>query len=447
MAQQIPNGKQQFFNGNGTPLAGGSVYFYQPGTLTPVTTYQDPALSIANANPVVLDANGMAPIWGTEGQQFRQILKDSNGNTIWDVTTGFPTGAPQIQSDAYVYGVDGGSANAYTVTLDPAITAMTAGMMIRFLAAHANTAGVSTLNVNGLGAVDITQNGSTSLTAGVIPQGAIVTVLYDGTYFQLDGPYWASPTTGLLNSTNTWTGQNTFQQAVIVPAATAGTNAPNLNQVDQREQSQTAMAFTTAGSYVSGGTPFTLTPSPALTAYAAGQRFNVTFNVAGGAAPTINISSLGSLNLMQYDSAGSLGPAVVVANMNSDVIVLSGTQALLLEPLAQAVIPTYLNTGTGLPTAAGTYAAPHTLGRLPYSFQLILTCTTAEHGYAVGDRVLATTAWNGSGSTVPIIPWATSTQVGFTFQAAQNQFAIMDRSTNSQVTPTSANWNWGFLVQ
>ena len=333
MAQQIPNGKQQFFNGNGTPLAGGSVYFYQPGTLTPVTTYQDPALSIANANPVVLDANGMGLIWGAEGQQFRQILKDSNGNTIWDVTTGFPTGAPQIQSDAYVYGVDGGSANAYAVTLDPAITSLTAGMMIRFLAAHANTAGVSTLNVNGLGAVDITQNGSTSLTAGVIPQGAIATVLYDGTYFQLDGPYWASPTTGLLNSTNTWTGPNTFQQVLTVPVATAGTNAPNLNQVDQREQSQTATAFTTGGSYVSGGTPFTLTPSPALSSYTAGQRFNVTFNAAGGSAPTLNISGLGALNLMQYNSAGALVAANIVSGMVSDVEVLSGTQALLLDPL------------------------------------------------------------------------------------------------------------------
>ncbi len=39
MAIQIPNGRQQFFDNNGNPLAGGFVYTYIPGTTTPVNTY------------------------------------------------------------------------------------------------------------------------------------------------------------------------------------------------------------------------------------------------------------------------------------------------------------------------------------------------------------------------------------------------------------------------
>ena len=88
MAQQLANGKQQFIDGSGNPLAAGSVSFYQPGTLTPATTYQDPGLTVPNANPIVLDAMGMATIWGIDGTLYRQVVKDALGNPIWDQITG-----------------------------------------------------------------------------------------------------------------------------------------------------------------------------------------------------------------------------------------------------------------------------------------------------------------------------------------------------------------------
>ncbi|MDT6993225.1 right-handed parallel beta-helix repeat-containing protein [Burkholderia cenocepacia] len=80
--QLLPNGKQQFIDQNGHPLAGGLVYFYAPGTSNPVTTYQDSAGTIPNTNPVVLDSNGQAIIWGTG--TFRQVVKNASGTTIWD---------------------------------------------------------------------------------------------------------------------------------------------------------------------------------------------------------------------------------------------------------------------------------------------------------------------------------------------------------------------------
>ena len=93
MAQQLANGKQQFIDGNGNPLAGGSVAFYSPGTLNPVNTWQDSGLTVLNANPVTLDANGMASIWGADGTQYRQIVKDASGNTIWDEVVGLLYGS------------------------------------------------------------------------------------------------------------------------------------------------------------------------------------------------------------------------------------------------------------------------------------------------------------------------------------------------------------------
>lgn len=81
----LPNGKQQFLDINGDPLVGGLVYFYIVNTLDPKDTYQNQALSILNTNPVILDARGQATIWGSGN--YRQILKDAAGSTIWDKVT------------------------------------------------------------------------------------------------------------------------------------------------------------------------------------------------------------------------------------------------------------------------------------------------------------------------------------------------------------------------
>lgn len=84
----LPNGKQTFLDGNGEPLAGGSVYFYIPNTTTFKNTWQDPLEQTLNTNPVTLDSAGTAVVYG-EGQ-YRQLVKDSSGNTIWDNLTSSP---------------------------------------------------------------------------------------------------------------------------------------------------------------------------------------------------------------------------------------------------------------------------------------------------------------------------------------------------------------------
>jgi hypothetical protein len=86
--QLLPNGKQSFFTASGQPLANGKVYFYQPGTSTPATTYQDAGGQTPNANPVVLDGNGQAVIYGSGS--YRQVVEDANGVTIWDQVTTAP---------------------------------------------------------------------------------------------------------------------------------------------------------------------------------------------------------------------------------------------------------------------------------------------------------------------------------------------------------------------
>jgi len=78
----LPNGKQQFITSNGTPLAGGKVYYYIPSTTTFKNTYQDAAGVNLNTNPVILDANGQCIVYG-QGS-YRQQVFDVNNNLIWD---------------------------------------------------------------------------------------------------------------------------------------------------------------------------------------------------------------------------------------------------------------------------------------------------------------------------------------------------------------------------
>ena len=78
----MQNGKQAFTDANSRPLIGGRVFLYAPNTNTPKDTWQDSAQTILNTNPIILDARGEAAIYG-DGP-YRQVLRDSDGNLIWD---------------------------------------------------------------------------------------------------------------------------------------------------------------------------------------------------------------------------------------------------------------------------------------------------------------------------------------------------------------------------
>jgi len=105
-ALPLPPGKLTFVDNNGAPLVGGTVAFYEPGTLVAKDTWQDYGATILNANPLTLDARGQAIIWG-EGR-YRQIVKDSLGNTIWDEETAALTDRPY---EAGFYFIDAPGAN------------------------------------------------------------------------------------------------------------------------------------------------------------------------------------------------------------------------------------------------------------------------------------------------------------------------------------------------
>lgn len=78
----MPVPRQQFFDNNGDPLAGGLLDSYLAGTTTRSNTYSDAALTTPNANPVVLDSAGRASIF-LDALSYKFVLKTSGGVTIW----------------------------------------------------------------------------------------------------------------------------------------------------------------------------------------------------------------------------------------------------------------------------------------------------------------------------------------------------------------------------
>ena len=69
----------------------------------------------------------------------------------------------QVQNSAFNYGSDSGSTDTYQVTLSPAVTSYTNGLIVTFFPNSDNTSTTPTLSVNGLAALTIE-----------IPQGTVI---------------------------------------------------------------------------------------------------------------------------------------------------------------------------------------------------------------------------------------------------------------------------------
>ena len=82
MAHLLPNVRQQFLDDNGAPVANGKLYSYVAGTSTPLATYSSQSELAANANPLILDSNGIGDVWLGSGT-YKLVLKTSADVTVW----------------------------------------------------------------------------------------------------------------------------------------------------------------------------------------------------------------------------------------------------------------------------------------------------------------------------------------------------------------------------
>lgn len=174
----LPNGSQCFTDANGAVIAG-SINMFFPATTTPKPTWKDTNQNTLNSQPIQLDNNGCAVIYGVG--VYRQQLFD--GPVVGGVTTGNLL-FDQLTTDTSAFnavfwaGINGGTPNVITV-VDTGFNA-TDGTVINFTALATNTGSV-TINPSGFGAISVVKDtaaGPVSLTGGEIVQNNIISVVY-----------------------------------------------------------------------------------------------------------------------------------------------------------------------------------------------------------------------------------------------------------------------------
>jgi hypothetical protein len=127
-----------------------------------------------------------------------QVISSTDFNAmLTDVETALSTTAAttralwaqlaQVQDGGALWGgTAGGTADARTISLTPAITAYATGMVIRFVnGAAANATTTPTLAVNGLSAITIVRPNGVPAEVGDMPAGGLIQGAYDGTNFRL----------------------------------------------------------------------------------------------------------------------------------------------------------------------------------------------------------------------------------------------------------------------
>jgi hypothetical protein len=187
------------FNNSGLALTNGLIWTYAAGTSTPTPTWTDSTGGVQNSNPIQLTVGGNLSnvnIYQQTGVKIK-VQFSTNAGTVGSPVFGTQIGptfdnvigigdsvSPQT---TYYGGTDTGSANAYLLTFSANFTSYVNGTIIYWVPSHTNT-GASTLNVNGLGALNITYPNGNALAAGQLQANQIATVAVSGGAFVYIGP-------------------------------------------------------------------------------------------------------------------------------------------------------------------------------------------------------------------------------------------------------------------
>ncbi|CAB4187281.1 hypothetical protein UFOVP1155_14 [uncultured Caudovirales phage] len=369
--------RQRFWGNSNELLAGGKVYCYAAGTSTPQATYSDYALTTPNTWPVVLDSKGEASIWTSGSVKFN--VTDANDVQI----TGYPVDHVGASTSALTIDVHAATSKATPVDADELFLVdsaasfglkkltwanLVATLLATWKDATGGLVGMTLLKINFKNAANtftsFLANANTAARTYTFPD-------YDGTMATVAGTetlsakksslvvgavgtpslyFAANTTTGLYNIGANNDGYAvsgvkvldiastglTVAGTVSANAATAAGHAVRADQI----QTLSVTAFTTAGT----STAYTLTPTPAIAAYAANQAFDVIFNIACGAAPTITISGVATPpNLVRQNNDGSysnLTANAITAGWQSKVKLVSASQALVMQlPMRAKTIP------------------------------------------------------------------------------------------------------------
>jgi hypothetical protein len=296
------------FNGSGTFVINTAGQPVVSGTVISSTAF----------NALTADlATGLSTCLTKDGQTTPTANIPMGSNKITGLALGTDaTDAPTLsQVQSTVTKLVGSVSGTDTITgsLTPSLAAYAAGQMFYFVAAGDNT-GAVTLNINSLGAKNVTKNGTTALSAGDIKSGQTVAVIYDGTRFQVVG---GAGLAGVTDSAKTTLGVNAgdsitsgaYNVAIGYDAGTALTSG-GVNTI----VGSFAVATATTANYITGvgynaGRYPTGASNTSVGAYAlqgASGGSTATENVAVGAYAMESVTSGGACTAVGYTAGDSI---------------------------------------------------------------------------------------------------------------------------------------------
>jgi hypothetical protein len=323
--------------------AGGSISTFLAGTSTPASTWSDNSGTVSNGNVIPLDSSGRpgsptnVEIWQTAGVALKYIIKDVNGVQIgiaYDNVLGIndPSGQVSPNTEWVATGLTPSfvSSTSFSVPGDQRSkfptgqrvkSTVTAGTAYSTVASTAYSTNTTVTVVNNPSSVPI-DSGLSAVSVGLFlasaPSISAIGVAYDAT---------------------------------ISPPTSPVSIASPVQRLDR-----VATLATTAGTVPA----YTLTPTQPLAAYATNAPLLVKFHAstAVGATPTLNVSGLGAVNLVQVNSAGTQVPAQIVAGLIAEVV-YDGTSLVVLSGYASG---RYLRTTVF--TAGGTWTKGADVGTI-----------------------------------------------------------------------------------
>lgn len=136
-------------------------------------------------------------------------------------------GGSSIPSENMSYGVASGT-DTYTVTLSPAITQYTTGLLISVKFTNSNTSNTVTLNCNSLGAKNILGTNGSPLPIGQINENGTYYLLYDGTNLILQAGMMDRKDASFYRKVGTTTLERWYTGAAIAYDATTQTASLNV---------------------------------------------------------------------------------------------------------------------------------------------------------------------------------------------------------------------------
>jgi hypothetical protein len=179
-----PLPKLRFTDSNNSALVSGKLFTYQAASTTKLTTYTDSTGSTPNSNPIILDYRGECNCWIPPNTAYKFTLAPSTDtdpptNPIWTVDN-----LINSQLITLYGGVDTGIANAYILTFVANFTSYIDGTVIYWIPSHTNTT-ASSININGLGIVNITNQDGTALSSGQLQANQTAVIMMKSGAFLL----------------------------------------------------------------------------------------------------------------------------------------------------------------------------------------------------------------------------------------------------------------------